>query len=68
MDNEIRRSAPAASAIKPESSGSKIGDRGRLLALAEDGYRLDDRSGWSGRWQHPLLKSIQERRRKTSRS
>jgi hypothetical protein len=67
MDNENRRSALAAGAIKTEHSGSKNGDRGRLIARAEDEHRPADRSGWSGRWQHPLVKSIQERRRKPSR-
>ena len=68
MDDEQRCSVPVAGAIKAESSGSKIGDRDRLIARAEDERRLTDRSGWSGRWQHPLVKSIQERRRKTFQS
>jgi hypothetical protein len=65
MDNENRRSAAVAGAIKAESS--TIGDRGRLIARTEDERRPADRSGWSGRWQHPLVKSIQERRKKAFR-
>jgi hypothetical protein len=68
MDDETPDSAAAVSAIKRESSASNIGGRGRLAAIAEEGYGLNGHSAWSSRWQHPLLKSIQARRGKASSS
>jgi len=67
MDNEIRLGAPVANEIQLERSALKIDDKARRFALAEEGYPAADRSCWSGRWRHPLMKSIQGRRGKPSR-
>ncbi|HET8920365.1 MAG TPA: hypothetical protein VFN27_11880 [Xanthobacteraceae bacterium] len=68
MDDEALDSTAAVSAIKLESSVSKTSDRNRLIAMAgEEGLFAADRSAWADRWQHPLVKSIQTRRGKTSR-
>jgi len=67
MDKETRLGAPVANEIQLERSASKIDDRARRFALAEEGYPAADRSRWSGRLRHPLTKSIQGRRGKPSR-
>jgi len=64
MDNEASDST--ASVIKLASSISKAGGKGRLMATAEQESLLPgNRSDWAARWQHPLVKSIQMRRRKS---
>ena len=65
MDNQA--DPFATSTIKPESSVSKLNERIRRIALAEDGYAAADRSGCGNRWQHPLLKSMQTRRGKSAK-
>jgi hypothetical protein len=68
MDEEALDNIAAASLIKFESSVSKASDKGRLMATAEEEGFPANRSDWAARWQHPLVKSIQERRGKTRRS
>jgi hypothetical protein len=67
MDNNDWHSTPGASATESESSGSKIRYRARLTPVAEEAPHAA-RSGWNSRWQHPLVKLIQERRGKARRS
>ncbi len=64
MDDE------ALDGIKPKSSVSKAGDRGRRIAIAEEeeGLFPAGRSAWAARWQHPLARSIGVRQGKVSRS
>ena len=70
MNDEALDNSAAASTIKLESSVSNASDRGRLIATAEEeeGLFPANRSAWAARWQHPLVKSIQVRRGKASRS
>ena len=68
MDDEALDSTAAVSEITVESSVSKISNRDRLIAIAgEEELFAADRSAWADRWQHPLVKSIQTRRGRTSR-
>jgi hypothetical protein len=63
MDEQARICAGAMSA--PERSTSRIGDRGRRIAIAEEEGRFQaDRS--AARRQHPLVKSIEAKRGKAS--
>jgi hypothetical protein len=58
-----------ASAIKVKGSLSTAGGKGRRIAMAEEGGLFSgNRSDWAARWQHPLMKSIDVRRGKISRS
>jgi hypothetical protein len=42
---------------------SNMGDRHRLLALAEEEYYLTDQPSRTSRWQHPLQRAIQVKQR-----
>jgi len=65
MDEQARIRAGAMSA--PERSTSRIGDRGRRIAIAEEeGLFQADRSTFAARWQHPLVKSIEAKQGKAS--
>jgi hypothetical protein len=52
-DNRSELAAPA----------SKMSDRRRLLALAEEEYYLPDQPSRTSRWQHPLQRAIQVKQR-----
>jgi hypothetical protein len=44
--------------------GSNMSDRARLLAMAEEEYYLTNQPSRTSRWQHPLQRAIQTKRRK----
>jgi len=67
MDSETWHRTPGASATKADTSVSKIGHSGRRTAVIDEGHHGADRSKWSRRWQHPLVKSIHDRRGKARR-
>ena len=54
--NPIEFAAPASNNMR---------DRRRLLALAEEQYYLTKQTPRDSRWQHPLRRSIQAKRRKS---
>ena len=56
--------AHAANPIEFATPASNMRDRGRLLALAEEEYYLINQPARANRWQHPLQRSIQAKRRK----
>jgi len=55
--------AHAANLIEFATHVSNTSDRVRLLALAEEDYCLTKQPSRANRWQHPLQRSIQVRRR-----
>jgi len=55
--------AHAANPIEFATPASNTSDRVRLLALAEEDYYLTKQPSRANRWQHPLQRSIQARRR-----
>jgi hypothetical protein len=59
--------AHAANAIEYAAPASNISDRSKLLAMAEEEYCLTKKLSRSSRWQHPLQRSIEDRRRKTKK-
>jgi hypothetical protein len=54
----------ATNPIEFAAPASNINDRVRLLALAEEDYYLTNQPSRVSRWQHPLQRSIQAKRRK----
>ena len=68
MDDEALVGIAARGTVTLKSSGSKMSEKDRLMTIAgEEGLFPADRSALAGRWQHPLVKSIQTRRGKASR-
>jgi hypothetical protein len=43
---------------------SNMSDRARLLAMAEEEYHLTNQPSRTSRWQHPLQRAIQGKRRR----
>ncbi len=64
MDRESHYRAHAITPLEPAGSASHMSDRHRLLEIDEEGRYLAGRAPEASRWQHPLMRSIEARRRK----
>jgi hypothetical protein len=62
MNSPNRTHAP--NAIESAAPALNISDSRRLLALAEEEYYLANQPSRTSRWQHPLQRAIQNKRRK----
>ncbi len=61
MNSPYKTHAP--NTIESAAPASNVSDRHRLLALAEEEYFLTNQPSQDSRWQHPLQRSIQAKRK-----
>jgi hypothetical protein len=54
----------ATNPIEFAAPASNMSDRRRLFALAEEEYCLTNQHSRTSRWQHPLQRAIQGKRRR----